>query len=307
MKLEGYALLTIDQQLYHERHLKLGYISSKGDNHDRTSWVGTKLVTQSKQLHSGLTEAAELVARSLGSQMRLFVSGGVDSQVMLRAFKGLGIPLHVVTFQFNSDLNSEDVELASRLCRELSISLDIIPFDVLDFFRLGHFQNNYKYRCWIPEIATHIEMIKRAEGYPVFAGNPPSPFMAETGEVQFSLPSRLHFATDFFLDQQKRLGIGNFFLYTRDLVTCFVAQSRKFVEGRPLHSPDDLYDFKCSLYESLGFAISRQQRKTTGFERVFKVLDAELNMDSRKYLMGAQGETFLGRQHISSFNYPPDG
>lgn len=77
---------------------------------------------------------AKAVADSITGPLNVLLSGGVDSEVVVRVNQDLGIKQNVYTFKFEDDLNIRDVESAIAICENLNIPLKIIDFNVSKFF-----------------------------------------------------------------------------------------------------------------------------------------------------------------------------
>jgi hypothetical protein len=80
---------------------------------------------------------ATIVAKEYGKDFVLMFSGGTDSEIVLRAFKHIGIIPRIVFIKFANDANSDDLSEAIRICNELDLPLEIIDFDVIDFYKSG--------------------------------------------------------------------------------------------------------------------------------------------------------------------------
>lgn len=84
-----------------------------------------------------LRRIADLVYSDLGSDFVLFLSGGTDSEIVLRSFLSIGIKPKCYTIKFVNDYNQADVLDAIELCKQLNVDLDLIDFDVRDFYYSG--------------------------------------------------------------------------------------------------------------------------------------------------------------------------
>lgn len=62
------------------------------------------------------------------------LSGGIDSEVVLRVFKDLGIKHNTFIFELEENINATDVNNAKKLCENLNISYKIIDFNLKNFF-----------------------------------------------------------------------------------------------------------------------------------------------------------------------------
>ena len=80
---------------------------------------------------------AELIRDDFGLEFVVMFSGGTDSEIVLRAFKHIGITPRSVFIKFKNDYNIEDLVIADKIARELDIKLEVIEFDVKDYYRSG--------------------------------------------------------------------------------------------------------------------------------------------------------------------------
>lgn len=84
-----------------------------------------------------LLRTADLIYKDLGKDLVIFLSGGTDSEIVLRNFLDIGVKPRCATIKFKNDYNLQDVGDAESLASELGIKLNIIDFDVKDFLYSG--------------------------------------------------------------------------------------------------------------------------------------------------------------------------
>jgi len=96
--------------------------------------LNKKIPIHTKNYHEALKFNAHAVADYVKQPLNILLSGGVDSEVIIRVNRDLGIKQNVYTFRFENDLNIRDVESAIDICKNLNIPLKIIDFDVSKFF-----------------------------------------------------------------------------------------------------------------------------------------------------------------------------
>jgi hypothetical protein len=84
-----------------------------------------------------LLRTADLIYQDLGKDLVIFLSGGTDSEIVLRNFLDIGIKPRCATIKFKNDYNANDVSEAVSLAKEFDIDLDLIDFDVKDFLYSG--------------------------------------------------------------------------------------------------------------------------------------------------------------------------
>jgi hypothetical protein len=80
---------------------------------------------------------AELIRDDFGSEFAVMFSGGTDSEIVLRAFKHIGITPRPVFIKFKNDYNINDLIIAEKIANELDVKLEVIEFDVKEFYRSG--------------------------------------------------------------------------------------------------------------------------------------------------------------------------
>lgn len=92
----------------------------------RSSWLDEQIRT------------ANLVADDLGrDSMAIMFSGGTDSEIVVRIFHRLGIKARIIFIRFADGANDKDFLAADRLCKTLNVPLEIMDFDVRDFYHSG--------------------------------------------------------------------------------------------------------------------------------------------------------------------------
>jgi hypothetical protein len=84
-----------------------------------------------------LRRTADLVRQDLGNDLVLFLSGGTDSEIVLRNFLSIGVKPKCYTIRFVGGFNSGDVAEAFDLANTLDVDLEAIDFDVKDFYFSG--------------------------------------------------------------------------------------------------------------------------------------------------------------------------
>jgi hypothetical protein len=102
-----------------------------------TDVMGLKLIPTIKETKSYYTELclnAIRIKEKFGSNLSLLFSGGVDSEIILRVYKDLKIPLNVFIFKYENNFNYRDVACAIRICESLNCKFTIIDFNLKKFF-----------------------------------------------------------------------------------------------------------------------------------------------------------------------------
>jgi hypothetical protein len=84
-----------------------------------------------------LKRTADLIYQDLGKDVSVWLSGGTDSEIVLRNFLDIGIKPNCYTIKFKDNYNSNDVNEAIDLAKELDVPLHLIDIDVKEFYNSG--------------------------------------------------------------------------------------------------------------------------------------------------------------------------
>ena len=67
----------------------------------------------------------------------IFLSGGTDSEIVARSFSEIGIRPKCCVVQFKDGYNHYDVQESITIAKELNLPIEVIDFDVKDFWKSG--------------------------------------------------------------------------------------------------------------------------------------------------------------------------
>ena len=81
-----------------------------------------------------LLNAARHIRNSTDRPLYLCLSGGIDSEVMARAFVEAGIKFEALTMRHMQYTNDHEVAYATEFCRKYNIKLHYLPIDLTEFF-----------------------------------------------------------------------------------------------------------------------------------------------------------------------------
>lgn len=80
---------------------------------------------------------ADLIYKDYGKDFAVMFSGGTDSEIVLRAFKKIGVTPRAVFIKFLGDYNLQDYLIASEIAKSLGIKLEVLDFDIVNFHNSG--------------------------------------------------------------------------------------------------------------------------------------------------------------------------
>jgi len=80
---------------------------------------------------------ADIIYKEFGKDLVVLFSGGTDSEIVLRSFLKIGITPRCCFINFIGDYNIEDRIVAEKTCHDLNVKLEVLDFDILDYYNSG--------------------------------------------------------------------------------------------------------------------------------------------------------------------------
>jgi hypothetical protein len=84
--------------------------------------------------------SAQMLADTAKRDIWICMSGGIDSEVVARTFKDLGIPFRALIARFNDNLNAHDIVYSQRWCEYHKVEYRIFDIDIVEFLKTGYQQ-----------------------------------------------------------------------------------------------------------------------------------------------------------------------
>ena len=129
---------TLNNHLYYTiGGRKFGYRRSPYDQYKVFAGTVDKDLYRTSSWRQELRRTADTVLSEYGKDLVVFLSGGTDSEIVLRNFLEIGHKPRCVSIKFTNDLNKPDIDEAIEIAKSLNVKLDLIDFDVKDFYRSG--------------------------------------------------------------------------------------------------------------------------------------------------------------------------
>ncbi len=120
-----------------------------------------------------LLENAKNIRDLINGPLDLLFSGGIDSEVVLRTYKQLNIPINVYIFKYLDQLNYREFDHALEVCKSLNVQYKVIDFDVKKFFEQDAYNIWTKCYCdnssWLP----HMKLTEYLDNTPIFGSGEP--------------------------------------------------------------------------------------------------------------------------------------
>lgn len=103
----------------------------------------------------------------------VLLSGGSESEILVRMFKQLDLPFDIYIVRYSLDLNIYDVSHAVILCENLNLPYTIIDFDYLHFFENDVFSYSKILEANAPPILAICSILDKIDGIPVLGNGDP--------------------------------------------------------------------------------------------------------------------------------------
>lgn len=176
---------------------------------------------------NALLNNGKVLRDSFSEPFDVCLSGGTDSEIVVRVFKELGITHHTYIFKCENNYNIRDVNYATELCEELNI-----PYKIVDF-NLQHFYENdaetLLKKTWIPAAGRlpRLKFIEYLDNIPVFCDG--EPYWRRVLQDDYSNKSDWLFyltedaySVSIYSRVINRVVIGDWYEFTPDILLSFV-------------------------------------------------------------------------------------
>lgn len=206
--------------------------------------------------------AVKYISENYIPPYNLMVSGGIDSQAMLYAWKKSGINFNAISFRYNDSVNSHDLEQLKEFAERENINIEYRDFDLHNFLDSDYDRIANKYTCSSPQISTHIKFSEDMDGTIIYSGN----YLNKTGpHLDYAVLGLYR-----YLINSTKSVIPYFFLSTPSLAYSFL----KYYNSNGIVDP---YKLKVKIYQDAGFPVMAQKEKYTGFEKVKEYYDEKFS------------------------------
>lgn len=219
-----------------------------------------------KQSMDAAIDAIHEITKKHSPPYTVFLSGGIDSQAMVLAWKKSGVPFRVVHYTYGTNVADNNSTLA--FCMKHKIQVDLRSFDAKTFIESDELkQMAIEYDCSSPQILTYIKMIEQHSETCILAGN----FIdGTTAGLNWTI-----LALERFAQTKKQNLVPFFFLSTPALaysmLDTYVQQVKRLndLEGRMVPS----YTPRVYAYQAMGYDVIPQHKKLSGFEELKDLYD----------------------------------
>jgi Queuosine biosynthesis protein QueC len=175
------------------------------------------ITTKVKNYYEELFDNARRIRDLFSGDLNLLFSGGIDSEVVLRCYRDLKIPINVYIFKYEDDLNYREFNHAIKVCTDLNVKYKVIDFNLQHFFENDAYYIWKKCKAdssgWLP----HMKMIEYLDGIPIIGSGDPYWRRQDNGTWKFEL----HEGTKFWTTYHKsinRVVVSDWYEYSPEMI-----------------------------------------------------------------------------------------
>jgi hypothetical protein len=106
-----------------------------------------------------------------GEKFELLFSGGVDSEVALRAYAEIGVPIRANIFRYENNYNIYDVSFAVVICEQLGVDYRIIDFNLEQFYENDAERISEQAQSCRPRAIVNLGFVDKLDGFPICASS----------------------------------------------------------------------------------------------------------------------------------------
>jgi hypothetical protein len=162
---------------------------------------------------------AILMRENYAEPFDVCLSGGSDSEVVVRVFKDLKIKHNTFIFRLEDDLNYRDVQNAISLCHQLNIPYSVIDFNMRKFFENEAYDLFSKYLTTCVFSLARIKWFDFLDNIPIFGEG--EPYLKRQLEADYSCKSswiydmsESVYSYSIAAKRMNRIAIGDWYEYT---------------------------------------------------------------------------------------------
>lgn len=184
------------------------------------------LTIKKLKYYDALKYNAKMVAENYSQPFDVLLSGGIDSEIVVRINHLLGIRQNVYTFRLENNYNIQDVNSAQQICNNLGIKLNIIDWHLQKWIENDAYNVYQKTKSPVLERMVRFDWFKYFDNVIVMGEGEPY-WRRELGS-DYTQTSKWHlyWVEDYFMSSiyANLIGqkvIGEWYNYTPEVVKSF--------------------------------------------------------------------------------------
>lgn len=159
----------------------------------------------------------------------VLLSGGIDSEVVVRTFKDMGIKHNTFIFRFENSYNRRDVECAVDIAECLNIPYKVVDFPLQKFYENDAYGLFQKARCIRAGRLQHLAFLDMLDNIPIMGDG--DCYWTRVNGGDFSSKSEwvypmdeAYHATSMYMGLQQREAVCDWYEFTPSVMASFKEQ-----------------------------------------------------------------------------------
>jgi hypothetical protein len=173
-----------------------------------------------------LLNAARSTMDHCTSKPVILFSGGVDSEIMLRAFLDIGVTPDIVIARYENDYNIYDVSYAITICSMLNVPYKLIDLNLKKFYENDAERMSELAQIDRPRALPHCKLLEMVDGYPIMGASDLTPYRTDADYSKKGTWRMRCWEHDIgwskFLRAINKPGIAEWFKWTPGLVVSYL-------------------------------------------------------------------------------------
>ena len=169
-------------------------------------------------LYNEIKNNAELIYQEY-KNLTLFFSGGTNSQIILRTYIDLQIPLEIVIIRYNNNYNLLEFNLAKNICENFNVKHKVIDINLDSFFENEAIDIFLKCPTIDPIKLIFLKTIDSVDGSPILGNKFPYIYRNSKDYGEHGTWNIKFYEEDFvYINFQDRKIIGDWFHYSPEVL-----------------------------------------------------------------------------------------
>lgn len=195
-------------------------------------------------------------------------SGGIDSELICRAFLEAKVPFQVINAKFKKDINLHDCQYVQKFCNQYDIKLYTHEIDIENFLDTKMYDYAQLTQSCSPQFPVHMHLWDQFDGF-IVAGHGDPIFLRDVGQKDFYFQIQEKEDSVFrYFVERNRQGCPGFYVYRPELLLSYLLEPeimKLFLFGKNAKllnqkGQKELIYNKCFNLES--------RKEFTGFEHI---------------------------------------
>ncbi len=222
----------------YNNYLKFGYDNQSFNirkNKNSILWCNFgPTVRPAENFYEENLRSAKFIREKTNQDLYVLLSGGMDSEIVLRSFIDAGLEVNAISVAFENQSNEHDLYWAKKFCEERKINHKIVPLNLRDF--LSNQASSYALQtgCTSPQFCVLMWLMDQTPGLPII-GSGDSAIKRVENTNQFLFHEYENYLCLYnYLIQNKKEGVPAFLQYTPEQLISFFQHPvlKEYINGK---------------------------------------------------------------------------